>query len=43
MLGDGPKVQRPDVCHTKHWLGRELQAELQDGLRNTIKYFRHVV
>jgi dTDP-glucose 4,6-dehydratase len=40
---DDPKVRRPDIRRAKQLLGWEPQVELEDGLRNTIEYFRREV
>jgi dTDP-glucose 4,6-dehydratase len=37
---DDPKVRRPDITVARRELGWEPQIQLQDGLRDTIPYFR---
>lgn len=37
---DDPKVRRPDIRRAKLLLGWEPRIELEDGLKNTIEYFR---
>ena len=37
---DDPKVRQPDITRARTLLGWEPQVSLDDGLRNTIAYFR---
>jgi dTDP-glucose 4,6-dehydratase len=37
---DDPKVRRPDITRAKALLNWEPQVSLEDGLNNTIKYFK---
>ncbi len=43
MPKDDPKQRRPDITRAKELLGWEPRVSLQDGLRETIAYFRKVV
>jgi dTDP-glucose 4,6-dehydratase len=38
---DDPKVRRPDITKARTILGWEPRVQLQDGLRQTIEFFRH--
>ena len=38
---DDPKVRRPDISRAKEVLGWEPKVELDEGLGNTIKYFKN--
>ena len=40
---DDPKVRRPDITVARRELGWEPRVQLEDGLRNTIPYFRNRV
>lgn len=37
---DDPKVRRPDIARAKERLGWEPQVAFEDGIRETIEYFR---
>ncbi|MGA9526449.1 MAG: SDR family NAD-dependent epimerase/dehydratase, partial [Myxococcaceae bacterium] len=43
MPKDDPKQRRPDITRAKELLGWAPRVSLQDGLRETIEYFRKVV
>ena len=40
---DDPKQRQPDITKAKRLLGWEPKVELDDGLRETIQYFRRVI
>jgi len=40
---DDPKVRRPDITKAKQLLGWEPVVEFEDGIRETIAYFRSVL
>ena len=40
---DDPKVRRPDISRARAFLKWEPQVSLEDGLRQTINYFRKVL
>jgi dTDP-glucose 4,6-dehydratase len=40
---DDPKVRRPDISLAMRILGWEPKVSLEEGLKNTIAYFRDVV
>jgi len=40
---DDPKVRRPDIRRAKVLLGWEPRTELEEGLRQTIDYFRKIL
>ncbi|MEO6567726.1 MAG: SDR family NAD-dependent epimerase/dehydratase, partial [Opitutaceae bacterium] len=37
---DDPKVRRPDITRAKTILGWEPRVEFEDGIRQTIEFFR---
>ncbi|MEQ8226149.1 MAG: SDR family NAD-dependent epimerase/dehydratase, partial [Candidatus Eremiobacterota bacterium] len=37
---DDPKVRRPDISRARELLGWEPVVDIEEGLRNTIEYFR---
>ena len=37
---DDPKVRRPDIARARERLGWEPQVAFEDGIRETIEYFR---
>jgi UDP-glucuronate decarboxylase len=43
LPGDDPARRRPDVSLARKTLGWEIKVPLQDGLRETIAYFRQVL
>ena len=43
MPRDDPKQRRPDITRARELLGWEPKVKLEDGLRETIAYFRGVV
>ncbi|HYM00129.1 MAG TPA: UDP-glucuronic acid decarboxylase family protein [Blastocatellia bacterium] len=40
---DDPRVRRPDISRAKRLLGWEPEVSLEDGLVETVRYFRKVV
>ena len=40
---DDPKVRKPDIARAKEWLDWEPRVAFDDGIRETIDYFRGVV
>lgn len=43
LPADDPRVRRPDIRRAKALLGWEPRVELENGLRQTIEYFRKVL
>jgi dTDP-glucose 4,6-dehydratase len=39
---DDPKQRRPDITRAREWLGWEPRVGLEEGLRETISWFRMV-
>jgi dTDP-glucose 4,6-dehydratase len=39
-IRDDPKVRQPDISKARHLLGWEPQTGLDEGLQNTIEWFR---
>jgi dTDP-glucose 4,6-dehydratase len=39
---DDPKQRQPDITRAKEWLGWEPRVGLEEGLRETISWFRAV-
>ena len=37
---DDPKVRKPDITHAKKLLDWEPKVKLEEGLRDTVDYFR---
>jgi dTDP-glucose 4,6-dehydratase len=42
LPSDDPKVRRPDITKAKQLLGWEPKVSLNEGLKNTIDYFRNL-
>jgi dTDP-glucose 4,6-dehydratase len=42
LPADDPKVRRPDISRAKALLSWEPEIVLEDGIRKTVEYFRHV-
>jgi UDP-glucuronate decarboxylase len=40
---DDPKKRRPDITKAKKYLNWEPKVKLEDGLKNTIEYFKRVI
>lgn len=40
---DDPKVRRPDITNARQYLGWEPKVGLEEGLRNTIDYFKQKI
>jgi dTDP-glucose 4,6-dehydratase len=40
---DDPKVRQPDISKARHELGWGPKVKLEDGLRETIEYFKIVL
>jgi dTDP-glucose 4,6-dehydratase len=43
LPADDARVRRPDIRRAKALLDWEPKVELEDGLRKTVEYFRHLV
>jgi UDP-glucuronate decarboxylase len=43
LPADDPKQRQPDITLAKEKLGWEPKVSLEDGLKETIRYFRDVV
>jgi UDP-glucuronate decarboxylase len=40
---DDPRQRRPDISKAQSLLGWEPQVSLADGLRETVRYFQHLL
>ncbi len=40
LPADDPKKRRPDISKAKRVLGWEPKVNLEDGLRETVEYFK---
>ena len=43
LPSDDPKQRKPDITKAKNILGWEPKVQLEDGLKETIAYFRNLL
>jgi UDP-glucuronate decarboxylase len=43
LPSDDPRQRQPDISLARNMLGWEPKVTVEDGLRETISYFRHLL